>query len=63
MKNMELYEVGDKVLIEVEVIGVTIKTGGEVMYSLKNPQLGRPFDFMFNADQIKEPVKPKTKKE
>ena len=60
MKNMELYEVGDKVMIEVEVLGVTIKKGGEVMYSLKNPQLGRPFDYMFPAEQI---VKPKAKKE
>lgn len=45
------FEEGEKVRIECEVTGIKI-TKTKTMYYLKNPQTGRPFDFMFAEDQL-----------
>ena len=51
MKDLKVYEAGDKVRIEVEVIGL-VMDHGEIQYILKNPQTGNRFDFNFSEDQI-----------
>ena len=51
MKEIKVFDKGEKVLIEVEVIGVTIKDSVPA-YRLKNPQTGHPFDYTFSEDQI-----------
>ncbi len=52
MKEYKIYESGEKVKIEVQVISSEINKKGELTYKLKNPQTGYPFDFVFTEDQI-----------
>ena len=51
MKDLKVYEAGDKVRIDVEVIGL-VMDHGEIQYILKNPQTGNRFDFTFSEEQI-----------
>lgn len=53
MRTMEVFDVGDKVLIEVEVLGAKFEKDGKVNYFLKNPQTGNKFDYMFAESEIK----------
>lgn len=52
MRDLRVYETGEKVRIEVEVTGVQVKKDGALAYRLKNPQTGMPFDFTFSEDQL-----------
>ena len=45
------YESGERVKIEVEVVGIEVRKD-KTMYYIKNPQTGRCFDFMFAEDQL-----------
>jgi len=51
MKELKVFEAGDKVRIDVEVMGL-VMDHGEVQYVLKNPQTGVRFDFTFAEGEI-----------
>lgn len=45
------FEEGEEVFIKVVVTGIKIAKDKN-MYYLKNPQTGRPFEFMFEEDKL-----------
>lgn len=52
MKTVDLYEVGEKVLVEATIMGITIDHG-EIKYHLKNETTGRNYDHVFSEDQLR----------
>ena len=51
MRTVNMYEVGEKVLIEVEVVDITFKKG-EIKYTLKDPLTAKCFDYLYTDEQI-----------
>lgn len=46
-----MFDIGEKVMIEVEVADIVCKKG-EVKYSLKDPLTAKCFDYLYTEDQI-----------
>lgn len=54
MKTVQLLEVGDRVLIEMEIAKRYFDDQGEVVYALKDPRrLGRLVDYPFTNEDLK----------
>ena len=53
MKNVNLYEVGDEVLVKAVVTAVTIEQG-EIKYQIKNEITGRNYEHLFVGEQLIE---------
>ena len=51
MKNVNLYEVGDEVLVKAVVTAVTIDQN-EIKYQIQNEITGRNYDHLFVNDQL-----------
>ena len=51
MKNVNLYEVGDEVLVKAVVTAVTIEQG-EIKYQIKNEITGRNYEHLFVNEQL-----------
>lgn len=51
MIDLRMFAVGERVRIEVEVMGVRI-IDGKPEYYLRNPQTGDKFDYRFDEDQV-----------
>lgn len=51
MIDLRMFAVGERVRIEVEVMGVRI-IDGKPEYYLRNPQTGDNFDYRFHEDQV-----------
>lgn len=52
MKNLRIFEPGDKVKIEMEISKAYIEQG-EVRYALKDPRrMGREMDYPFTEEEL-----------
>ena len=51
MKVVDLYEVGDEVMVKAVVTAVTIEQG-EIKYQIKNEITGRNYEHLFVNDQL-----------
>lgn len=51
MKAINLYEVGDEVMVKAVVTGVTIDQG-EIKYQIKNEITGRNYEHLFVDNQL-----------
>ena len=51
MREVNLYEVGDQVMVKAVVTGVTIDQG-EIKYQIKNEITGRNYDHLFVNNQL-----------
>lgn len=51
METVKYFKKGEEVFIKCKVSGTVIAEDG-LKYYLINPQTGRPFDWMFNADDL-----------
>ena len=51
MKVVNLYEVGDEVMVKAVVTAVTIEQG-EIKYQIKNEITGRNYEHLFVNDQL-----------
>lgn len=51
MRAINLYEVGDQVMVKAVVTGVTIEQG-EIRYQIKNEITGRNYEHLFVNDQL-----------
>ena len=51
MRSINLYEVGDEVMVKAVVTGVTIEQG-EIKYQIKNEITGRNYEHLFVASQL-----------
>ena len=51
MKAINLYEVGDEVMVKAVVTGVTIDQG-EIKYQIKNEITGRNYEHLFVNEQL-----------
>ena len=55
MKQLEVFEKGEKVYIKAEVRGISIN-GDKVTYSLYDPKSGHDYDLMYKPEEL-YPVK------
>ena len=51
MRESNLYEAGDEVMVKAVVTGVTIEQG-EIKYQIKNEITGRNYEHLFVNDQL-----------
>lgn len=51
MRAIDLYEVGDEVMVKAVVTGVTIEQG-EIKYQIKNEITGRNYEHLFVNNQL-----------
>lgn len=51
MREINLYETGDQVMVKAVVTGVTIEQG-EIKYQIKNEITGRNYEHLFVSDQL-----------
>ncbi|MBR4490044.1 hypothetical protein IKP13_05350 [bacterium] len=51
MKEVNLYEVGDEVMVKAVVTAVTIEQG-EIKYQIKNEITGRNYEHLFVNEQL-----------
>lgn len=51
MKVVDLYEVGDEVMVKAVVTAVTIEQG-EIKYQIQNEITGRNYEHLFVNDQL-----------
>lgn len=51
MREINLYEAGDEVMVKAVVTGVTIEQG-EIKYQIKNEITGRNYEHLFVNDQL-----------
>lgn len=51
MREVNLYEIGDTVLVKAVVTGVTIEQG-EIKYQIKNEITGRNYEHLFVDEQL-----------
>lgn len=51
MQNIKVYRKGERVLIEVEVVGREFKDD-EVRYTLKDTRTGKVFDYTYGQDEL-----------
>ncbi len=51
MKVVNLYEVGDEVMVKAVVTAVTIEQG-EIKYQIQNEITGRNYEHLFVNDQL-----------
>lgn len=51
MREVNLYEVGDEVMVKAVVTGVTIEQG-EIKYQIKNEITGRNYEHLFVNSQL-----------
>ena len=51
MRSINLYEVGDEVMVKAVITAVTIEQG-EIKYQLKNEITGRNYEHLFVASQL-----------
>lgn len=51
MKSINLYEVGDEVMVKAVVKGVTIDQG-EIKYQIQNEITGRNYEHLFVNNQL-----------
>lgn len=51
MRSINLYEVGDEVMVKAVVTGVTIEQG-EIKYQIQNEITGRNYEHLFVASQL-----------
>lgn len=51
MRAINLYEVGDEVMVKAVITGVTIEQG-EIKYQIKNEITGRNYEHLFVSEQL-----------
>lgn len=51
MRTVKMYDIGEEVMIKVEIADVCVKKG-ELKYSLKDPLTQKCFDYLYTEDQI-----------
>lgn len=51
MRSINLYDVGDEVMVKAVVTGVTIEQG-EIKYQIKNEITGRNYEHLFVNSQL-----------
>ena len=53
MKRIEMYELGETVLIEAKIAGLVVENG-EIKYKLKNPLTGKDYEgYLYSGDQLR----------
>ena len=51
MKTINLFEVGDEVMVKAVITAVTIEQG-EIKYQIKNDITGRNYEHLFESEQL-----------
>ena len=60
-RMVNMFDIGEKVMIEVEIADVSVKKG-ELKYSIKDPMTQKCFDYLYTEEQLVEvQSKPATK--
>ena len=51
MRTVTMFDVGEEVMIKVEVADISVKKG-EIKYTLKDPLTAKCFDYLYTDEQI-----------